>query len=894
MLALADALTASMSRSQSRPSATRSGAAALAPASSSAQQQRNDRDTPPPSATLGAAGSSSVEQQLSHLRGRFDSELASKDRAHTYAQADLLTAFQLDRSQADRKHAEEIEALRTEVAQRESDLTAHQSLYADYSQRIQSELAALRGEVQQTQNELLAREEQAAVQSARIASLEAALDDQTRARQAWECELVQQSNAVLLAKQESFDADRSEWESLQTQMSSQLHLQIETRASFESRLQQSETKRTELESRLVAAESNARNFENQARQSREQNLEMQREFAASQSALQSVTADAQALSAALSKQQREYTQLESLYNTALTESSGRIAAFKDEAARSTAGYAAELAGHERALKEAAKCRADRVALHHSLLVFLRKRTMQTMLFRWIAATHARVSRNRLLQTVARARARSIKQQALHRWKLYRLAANATKTLQETKDAATEQLQQRQTHFAEAFHTSRSRSRSRERSSSRKNEVFRKWAALADRKRRSAERSDEEESCCSDAECRRNRSRSRSESRSRSRSRARDGDRSASPSASHSCSHGRSHSACTRRSAPAAATADDAATVERQKKIELFHVLQSERASWAAMQARYEDQLLSCEKQGWQQSQQIESLQAAVESLSKQQELESKWKQFEREEKKVALQQPSSAVTPAASSAPNPTAASRSSPSVQAPTISSTLKRSPSHSPSPRSLTKLPPSVPEEPSTYTVEGRVLHNEEAPISSRAASRPLSPPPSGPPRASPLRRGYAALAMAPSPVKSSSATRSADRSLSPSSLRSHVSIPATGLPPHHHLDVTGMLSEIEVAQEARLAKIELRELQTEINAEQARLAVLAQLRRERDQAEVAQARTGPSFLAQRMPTSPLLPLDGERRILTDARAAQLDPHTAPRPPPSVHIPVPTRATR
>ena len=874
MLALADALAASMSRSQSRPSA-RSGVGAAAGAATAAPpfpaHQRNDRDrdiTPPPAQPAGAGSSSSVEHQLAHLRGRFDSELASKDRAHSYAQADLLTAFQLDRSQADRKHAEELEALRTEVAQRESDLTAHQSLYANYSQRIQSELAALRGEVMQAQNELLAREEQAAVQSARIADLEAQIQDETRVRQAWEAELVQRSNGVLLAKQESFDADRAEWEAVQAQLSSQLHLQIESRASFEARLQASEAKRTELESRLVQAESNARNFETQARQTREQNLEMQREYAASQTAFQSVTADAQSLSAALTKLQREYLQLESLSNASISESSARIGAFKEEAARATAGYAAELAGHERALKEAAKCRADRLALHHAFLVFLRKRQMQTMLFRWIAATHARLSRNRLMQAVARARLRSIKVQAMHRWKLYRVASNAAKQLEETKQAATEQLQQRVNHVAEAFHASRSRSRSREDSSARKSEVFQKWQHLAHRRKRQAdgERSEEEESCCSDAQCPRNRDRSRSR-RSRSRSRGRDG----SPSASRSCSHSRSRPACTHKSA--AAANDDAAALERQKKIELFHLLQSERTAWASMQARYEDQLLSCEQQGWQQSQQIESLQAAVASLSKQQELESKWKQFEREEKKAA--QSSSAAPGVASSATNPGTAPRLSPrSAQAATVSSALKqRSPSPSHAPRSLA----GVPEEPAHSGVEGQQRGLEEAPISSRAAQRSQSPSAAQVPRASPLRRGYAALAMAPSPAKSSSA-RHADRPLSPSSLRSHVSIPSSGLPPHHHLDVTGMLSEIEAAQEARLAKIELRELHTEINAEQARLAVLAQLRRERDQAEAAQARMGPSFLAQRMPTSPMLPLDGDRRILTDARAAQFEPAAAP----------------
>jgi len=173
--------------------------------------------------------------------------------------------------------------------------------------------------------------------------------------------------------------------------------------------------------------------------------------------------------------------------------------------------------------------------------------------------------------------------------------------------------------------------------------------------------------------------------------------------------------------------------------------------------------------------------------------------------------------------------------------------------------------------------------------SGSQPRAPSPSperglsSAPESSPLRAVAAASAAARSatPVASTAPEYPGKGS----SLHAFVSVPEVGTPAqqqqqqgHHKLDLTALLDDIQAAQAAREARAELRALQHSVGTEHARLEVLAQLRREREQEDREQAGGGQNFLAQRMPASAtVLPPYPRARPLSDGHAAKLDPDAA-----------------
>jgi hypothetical protein len=151
--------------------------------------------------------------ELARLRVAHAQHLEAKEQRHTYEQADdLLTACQNDRAETEKKHQASMSRLQEELATTKHNLAVHQVLYADYSERIQLELQELKDEIQAAQQTIHQQDERATQQDALIDSLQREAGAQVVERQLWERELIQQSNGVLLLKQESFELERSECE----------------------------------------------------------------------------------------------------------------------------------------------------------------------------------------------------------------------------------------------------------------------------------------------------------------------------------------------------------------------------------------------------------------------------------------------------------------------------------------------------------------------------------------------------------------------------------------------------------------------------------------------------------------------------------------------------------
>ena len=888
VIALADALSSSLSHSHSRSGVLASAAKQQARAERNALQKAQEERERDMERSRGAG----LEQQLQQLHGQHQAELASQDRAHTFAQADLLTAFQLDRAEAERRQLAALEELREQLAQRDSDLTAHQQLYHTYSQRIQSELHALHEEVAEAQGHIAAHEAHAREQIGIIAQLEAEReqrahqqeerDEQERAARAqWESELVRRSNEVLLCKQESWDAERQELLRLQRELSEQLHAQTEARSLFETKLGSSDAARSEAEMKLRAAEEALRRAESQVRLLRDQNGSGLAELASAQERAQTAGAQVAALGAHLAKLQREYAQMESLYARLGEESASRVASLQSEAARAQEGYAAELAGHERALREVARTRADRQALQHALLVSREKSRLGRLFSRWVCAAQGRKMRAQALGDLVRFRLRLSKRAVWARWKEYDLAVLHGAQVRAAETRVLDASRLREEHFAALWH--------RRALARRKPEFFQEWAELA--RRKMLEQGGEEEGedghgssrgRCRSPRCAGSRPGSRSVSRGRSAAPA--------PApACHSCE------------------AAVAAVAERSKKIELFHLLESERQSWSAQASSYEQRLRQVDAERLAQQREITALQSAFATLRSQHDLAHEFQSFA----KAVLHTPvaAAAITPHKHSggggggafsfdlpqAPAAAAASGGGGGggmVQA---------------SPRSQRSMSPPQRDRPMIDTNFGP--HNFPADtVAASAAVHPLpldAPSPyiallSGSQPRAPSPSPERGLSSAPesSPLRAVAAASAAARSATPvastapehpgkgSSLHAFVSVPEAGTPAqqqqqqqaHHKLDLTALLDDIQAAQAEREARAELRALQHSVGAEHARLEVLAQLRREREQEDRELARGAPNFLAQRMPASAtVLPPYPRARPLSDGHAALLDPDAA-----------------
>lgn len=902
VIALADALSSSLSHSHSRSGVLASAAKQQARGERGTlhkAQEERERDTER-SVSRGAG----LEQQLQRLHGQHQAEMASQERAHTFAQADLLTAFQLDRAEAERRQLAALEELREQLAQRDSDLTAHQQLYHTYSQRIQSELRALHEEVAEAQGHIAAHESHAREQVSVIARLESERDQLARqsaereesdraARAQWERELVQRSNDVLLLKQESWESERQELLRLQRELSDQLQSQTDARSFYETKFSSSDAARAEAEAKLRSAQETLRAGEAQARLLRDQHGACVAELAAAQERERHACAQASDLGGQLAKLQREYAQLEALCARLGDEGASRAAALQSEAARSQQDYAAELAGHERALREVARTRADRLALQHALLSAREKSRKARIFSHWVHAAQGRKMRSQALGDLVRFRLRLAKRAVWARWKAFDLGLLHERQVRAAEARATDAARAREMHFAALWH---GRALAR-----RKPEFFHEWAQLARQKLldHGGEGEEEQEGCGS--------------SRGRCRSPRCAGSRPGSRSASASASRGRSAAAAV---APAVSPACHsceaavAAVAERSKKIELFHLLESERQGWAGRAAAYEQRLRQGEAERLAQQREISALQGAFAALRSQHDLAHEFQSFA----KAVLHTPVAAAHAAAGAAPSSTPHKHAGGGGGAFTFDLPQTSTTSAAAggvgggraqtSPRSQRSMSPPQRDRPVIDT--SLAPNNFAADTVAAGAAAAVHPSPldapspyiallsGSQPRSmlSPSPERGLGLSTAPesSPLRAVAAASAAARSASPpaapelagkgSSLHAFVSVPdrEAGSPAQpqraqHKLDLTALLDDIQAAQAAREARAELRALQHSVGAEHARLEVLAQLRREREQEDREQARLGPSFLAQRMPASAVLPPYPQARPLSDGHAAKLD---------------------
>lgn len=475
--------------------------------------------------------------------------LDAKEKSHTYEQADLLSAFHNDRTETTKKAQGTITALKAELEKTEKNLSEHQALYVNYSDRIQTELAALRRDILDANHTIQAQEARAVAQEARIVEMTRELErretdrakekeQESSERARWEAALLHQSQSVLELKQQSFDAERQEKEMAVRTLAQQLDLQTSARVEFERRSNEAETERKTAADSIHRLESVARETESMLRSQRELNAEVTTAYSQLEELTRKSSLEVQHLRAQLQARDTDHRHLDQ----ASSELSTRAQQMSQECTRLREALEKGRVESESLRVDLRTSTTDRLALQHAFVRVRARARLQKLFCHWICITQAVKFRHRELALALARRVRRTQQDALRQWLTHARIQTAQMRHQEETDA----LKQHVAVVADEQRIKRVQAG-----------VFRAWCSV----KRSPQQS----------------------------------------------------------SSPRAATTAAAdVEVERSKKIELYHLLQRERAEWLERQGKLEARLQDAESDRRKHRDELDAMQRLVTRMQEEQ------------------------------------------------------------------------------------------------------------------------------------------------------------------------------------------------------------------------------------------------------------------------------------
>ena len=687
---------------------------------------------------------------VARIRAEHEEALKAKEKQHTYEQADLLTAFQHDRTEAEKRHLAErsdieqrhhrerteierlyqterqeyerkcqeiIETLQNELRQTHENLSSHQSLYTEYSDKIKIELESLRSEVATSRHKLETQHATLAQQSALIHQLQSDAESAVIDRQHWERDLVQQSNDILRLKQESFDAERHERDACIQALTQQLETLTRERTHWEKEFKKEEERSNLLQAKVDSFEAKSRETESILKAQRALHTEVTTGYVELEKAYAEAQADAKKTRVDLQRTEGEYQEMSQLYSQLSHDTGERIRLLQSESTHLREACDQSRRTNERLTREVTKSHSDRVALQHAFLKLHARARLRKLVHTWICRTQARQWRAREMTFLMNRTERHEKRAILQRWLMHA----RMETVRMKERVTTERKLE---HVARQFHDSKRRDVMVK--------AFRQWADDAKRAKRVTHVTQDHPVS----------------------------------------SFGHSIMASPSSIFPPSSLAS-ALDLERQKKIDLFHLLQHERATWADQRQQFEAQLRTCELARQQEQTELASLHRALEEMrGEHQKLQADVQRKLQAESDVQKAVHDTIIADQHQQTPLTKSYFKSSLPVHPSSLPSTYP----------SLSHLRPSFP-----------------------SASPPTNlPPPSSSPLHSP----------SPSPLPFSRLTaHSVDQAKQ---------------------DLRFMLDNMQVQSMSQSKQAELQYLQNSIQSEQARLATLTQLRQEREAAE------------------------------------------------------------